>query len=305
MADLKLGIDACFARKRWPDPKDWMRIVREDLNLDYVEFCSDLLDPILTPESTRVRTAREIKRIAEDLGLTIVVYYTGLIPHCLNLLSHPDLEARAQGLRWCVGAIETASYMGVDGIGGHFDTIAYKDWSDPERRKFMIDNLLESFRYLSRVAHDAGQKFILWEQMYTPNETPHTIREAHELYERVNEGAAVPIYLTVDVGHACHRGYPYSPDDGDPYQWLREFAQVSPVIHIQQTDASASHHWPFTAKYNDRGIVDAQKVIDAIDASGSKENYLILEIFHSLGTNEDQLISDLKESVAHWRQYLK
>ena len=42
----------------------------------------------------------------------------------------------------------------------------------------------------------------------------------------------------------------------------------------------------------------------AIEKSGSKENYLILEIFHSLAANEKQLLKDLRDSVKFWRKYI-
>ena len=34
----RLGINTCFAVKRWPRPGDWARIVRDELGLEVVEL---------------------------------------------------------------------------------------------------------------------------------------------------------------------------------------------------------------------------------------------------------------------------
>ncbi len=55
---------------------------------------------------------------------------------------------------------------------------------------------------------------------------------------------AVPMMLCLDVGHRDVGSG--DPRDGDPIAWIEEFGSISPVIHLQQTDNTASHHWPFT-----------------------------------------------------------
>ena len=45
----RLGINNCFAVKRWPRPGDWAAIVADDLGLDTVELSLDLLAGPDTP----------------------------------------------------------------------------------------------------------------------------------------------------------------------------------------------------------------------------------------------------------------
>jgi hypothetical protein len=302
--ELRLGINLCFARKRWTQPGEWLPLVRDRIGVDVVEFCSDILDPLLTPLDVQVEMADRIREQAGSLAVEVLDYYTGIITHCLCLLSDPDARLRQVGISWCKSASKLAAAMGARGIGGHFDTIPYADWSDPKRYAACIDRLAESAKIMARDAKAAGLEFVLWEQMYTPSEIPYRIAQARDFYRRANEGAAVPIYATVDVGHACCQNYEHSPEDRDPYAWLREFGASSPVIHIQQTDANGSHHWPFTPQYNAKGIVKPEKVIDALEKSGSKRNYLIFEIFHSLATPEDQMLDELAESARYWKQHI-
>ena len=56
--NVRLGINTCFAVKRWPRPVDWARVVRDDLGLDLVELSLDLLEGFETSAGRR-RVAAE------------------------------------------------------------------------------------------------------------------------------------------------------------------------------------------------------------------------------------------------------
>ena len=40
--DVRLGINTCFAVKRWPRPIEWARVIRNDLGLRLVQHTLDL-----------------------------------------------------------------------------------------------------------------------------------------------------------------------------------------------------------------------------------------------------------------------
>ncbi len=300
---LHLGVDIAFARKRWIYGAEWAPIVKNRIGVKYIEFCSDVIDPLLLRESVRNRMADEAREACKKEGIEIFDMYTGLIPHCLNLLSHPEREAREDAFRWCEGLIRLSARIGAKGTGGHFDTIPFRNWSAPSRAKVAVDNLIDSIVKLSDVAKEVGQEFLAIEQMYTPNEKPYTFTEAEEMLARINERSKVPVYLTIDVGHMCSQNYVASPADRDPLRWLERFGARSPVIHIQQTAPEASSHWPFTKKYNSLGHIRPDEVVDALRRAGSKENYLMLEIFFSLIVNEETILAEMAESAEYWREY--
>jgi len=305
VTELKLGVDLSFAKKRWPEPEAWLEVVSKRLGLKYVEFDSDFLDPLYISEPTRSDIALEVRRLASQYNVEIHNYFTGGMTHCVNLLSHPDERVRKEGLIWCAEAIDVAGKLGCRGIGGHFDTISSTDLANPERYNLLLDNLISMFQHLSVIASEKGQEFILWEQMYAPSEVPYTIEQTRQLMEKVNDGASVDILLTLDTGHACCQNFAHDPEDRNPYNWLKRFAPISPVVHIQQTNSEESCHWPFTKKYNERGIIEAEKVIEAIQSSGAKEVFLILEIFFGLGQPDQQVLDEMAESVEYWREYVK
>lgn len=300
---LHLGINLSFARLRWPQPIEWLWVVNK-LGLKYVEFCSDLLDPILISEPTRSEVARKMKKEAEEDGVIIYDYHTGIIPNSVNLLSDARPGVRKDGLRWCEEAIKVASVLGARAIGGHFDHIAHRNLNRPRERRFLLQCLFKAYQHLSELTKKEGLEFIMLEQTFVPGEKPYTIEETEEFYRMLNENSAVPFYIEVDVGHSCCLNYPHKEEDVDPYEWLRRFAHISPVIHIHQTNGKEDQHRPFTKIYNQVGIITPEKVIKAIESSGSKENYLMFEILFPLTINERQLISDLYESVLYWRKYV-
>ena len=53
----RLGINTCFAVKRWPEPGDWARIVRDELGLEIVELSLDLIDEVGGRAEDQIRSA--------------------------------------------------------------------------------------------------------------------------------------------------------------------------------------------------------------------------------------------------------
>ena len=130
---------------------------------------------------------------------------------------------------------------------------------------------------------------------------PSTIAEAEGLLVPAGDGRAA-VALCLDVGHQCVVGT--SGDDRDPYAWLERLGARSPVIHLQQTDEEADHHWPFTAERNAQGRIDAGRVLDALDASGAREVALVLEVIPSFEQDDNLVLAELVESAEHWRAAL-
>ena len=58
----RLGINNCFAVKRWPRPDDWASIVANDLGLDLVELSLDQLEGPDT-RAGRDRMAEQTRRV--------------------------------------------------------------------------------------------------------------------------------------------------------------------------------------------------------------------------------------------------
>jgi hypothetical protein len=130
---------------------------------------------------------------------------------------------------------------------------------------------------------------------------PATISQLSSLLTE-GDTAHVPIRLCLDVGHQCVPGT--TGRDRDPYAWLEELGSKAPVVQLQQADGKADHHWPFTSQTSADGIIDAERVLTALDRSGATEVALVLEIIPPFEQDDDQALADLRESAAYWREAL-
>ena len=301
-----------------------MRLTRE-VGFTNHEFCADVLDPFFSGDREfQLEMARAIKQAAREYGVTITDYYTGVATHRFHGLSHSHPAARARMKQWITDAMDIALEMGTDRIGGHWDAIPVEMLQDPKRHQAALENIYQQFRDLAVIAQQKGIKSISQEQMYIPSEVPWTLEQAEQFLIEVNrDHPGVPIYLTIDVGHQAGQSYGLSGPDLLYTEWLKRFAAVSEVVHLQQTTPDASCHWPFTEEYNRQGHVKIEKVIDAIRYSHQHfpaqqaaeqpiaqylqpvdRTYLIAEIIPSSTKDENTLLAQLKETSDYLHQFI-
>jgi len=304
MAEIHLGINNCFAIGRFPEPEEWLRIVKEDLGLEHVQFNFDLLDPVIIEDEIFTDGCRRIKNLADEIGVSIDTGVTGEVVHKFNLLMDPDPALRRCYVRWYEKMIRAGSMLGVEGSGIYMGSLSRKDQENSERRTYIIDVLIEEITHLTSVSKEEGQKYILWEPMSIPREPPCTIDGTKDILERANHNSHVPVMLCLDVGH----GYIHSgdPRDSDCYAWLRELAHLSPTIHMQQTDGKGSRHWPFTEEYNKIGVVEPERVFESIEEAGSERTIIVFEFFYSAhAIPEEGALDNLKASVEYWQKAIQ
>ena len=297
---ITLGTNNAFALKTWPEPDAWAKIIAKDLGLKEVQFSFDLLDPLLDEPGRSILCTQVLKAV-QDYGLSMRTSFTGLIMYAQNLLSHPDPNLRAYGFRWYQGAVNLTSQLGAEATGGHIGAMSAADYDDPKRRAYIRSALVEMVRELTRLAASLGQKYFLWEAMPTPREIPHTPAEAIELMQEVNEGAAIPVYICFDLGHCNSFDF---DKPGDPHTWLEELLPWVPLVHLQQTDGKADHHWPFTPEYNRLGIINPQRVVEIVKNSPFPEVAMLFELGHAFDAPDQQVIDDHKHSVETWEKWL-
>jgi len=138
--------------------------------------------------------------------------------------------------------------------------------------------------------------------MSCEREIPSTIKETKWFYQRLNENSSLPFELCLDTGHG--RRISGEAEDNNPYAWLEEFKDNNLVIHLQQTDRMASRHWPFTEDLNQKGVIQAEKVINILK-NNKKDIFFFLEVIYPPFEPFDELIiDDLKKSVKYWKKAL-
>ena len=316
---LELGINGAFITRRWEEPENWMRLTRE-VGFHNHEFCCDVIDPFFSGDKAyQFRAAELTRKFAEQYGVKITCVYTGVATHRFHGLSHSCPAVRHRMKQWIVEMMDLALAMGTDRIGGHWDALSIEVLSDPVRRQAAKEGIYATFRELAQVGRSKGMAAMYSEQMYIPSEIPWTLDEAEEYLTAINKNNnAIPVYMTVDVGHQAGQPYGARPPDTDYLEWLRRYAAVSESIHLQQTTPDGSHHWPFTEKYNKMGHIRMDDVMAAIRDSHAvfdksplarvmkpvDVNYLTLEAIPGSTKDETTLLRELKESAGYLRQYV-
>lgn len=316
---LDIGINGAFITRRWEDPDNWMRLTAE-LGYPVHEFCGDVVDPFFSGDRTyQMQTAIATAAAAMQHDVHICDIYTGVATHRFHGLSHSDEAARARMRDWIIECMDVAAAMGVSRIGGHWDAYSVEVMADAKRFAQAKARTHQQFRDLAVIARSKGMKAIYQEQMYIPSEEPWTIAGAYEFMQAVNkDNAGVPVLLTVDVGHMAGMHYGGSGDDLDYRAWLRHFAPVAEIVHVQQTTPDASHHWPFTEAANAKGHVKMDEVLAAIRDGHEAwprnplakimqpvdHTWLIAEIIPGSTKHEDVLLDELKQSAAYLRRFV-
>ena len=236
---LVLGINNCFAAKRWPMPAEWAQIVADELGLGLVQHSLDL----------GLGDAPEVAAACERFGLSVDSVFTGLVAYSSGSMLSPSPSERAAGAQLWDAGIRLAAALGASSFGGHAGSLSRTDADDQARRQERwaeLDRRLDALRAIAR-AH--GLEALLVENMACDRE-PSRIAELEGLM-RSGDGDRAAVALCLDVGHQCVPGT--TGPDADPYAWLRRMGGCTRVVHLQQSDATGDHHWPFTAAYNARG----------------------------------------------------
>ncbi len=301
MSHLHLGINTCFAVKRWPEPEQWVHIVKDDLGLDCCQFSLDLVDPLLD-ETATMAYADAVREHAATHNLFIHSTFTGLAAYSWSQLLHPQESMRAAAVRWYERAIDFTARLGARGMGGHIGAFSVQDAMNQQRKHALLGELVQRLSALAQYAAQRGLSHLLFENMAVTREWGHSIEEARQLTS-IDTGGGVPLVLCLDVGHPCALHTGTASDD-----YLAWFAQPwphQPIVHLQQTDRSGDHHWPFTRAYNEQGMVRAENIVQAIEPwLLSGDVYLFLEPIHPFEADDTTVLDELRESVAYWRAAL-
>jgi sugar phosphate isomerase/epimerase len=294
---FRLGINTCFAVKRWPRPEDWAAVVRNHLGLDLVELSADLLEGMDVPGERSLAIARTRAALA-DHGLVAETTFTGLNAFGSNLLMHPEPKRRAAGLGWYRSLVDVSAELGAVATGGHVGTMSVPDWTAADRREARMAALRESLVEIAGHARRAGLEFLMLENLPSPRE-PSTFAWIEDLLTD-GDNDHVPWRLCFDVGHTCTPGA--TDDELDPYAWPGRFASRIAEVQLQQTDGQGDHHWQFSAARNRAGVIDAAKLLRTLETTMSGDIRLILEIIPPGEQSDDEVLAELKESVDYWRQ---
>ena len=296
---VRLGIATTFAVKRWPRPSDWAPIVRGRLGLRLVQHTLDLVEPPLGVGSVVTRSGA-VRRACADHDLEIHSTITGRAAAARCLLLHPDPEVRTEARLSFHRAIAFTERVGGIATGGHLGALAAVDAGGDAATAARWADVRNALSSLAIDARRAGLDCFVVENRPSAREAS-TMAVVRDLL-RDGDDLHAPVRACLDLGHMWVAGA--TGDDLDPYAWLRAFARVAPVVQVQQSDATADRHWPFTEEWNRLGRIHADPVLDALGEGGAEDVVLMIEVHPASAQADESVVDDLVASVDYWREAL-
>lgn len=200
---ISIGIDNCFALKRWITPSEWGRVIRE-MGMRYVEGVADLeVEPLLTPKSVHDDWIDAVNEQRAKHGIEVVMMYSNDSTYDTAGMAHPDHRIRDHYVeQWFGEYARITGAIGAD-LGYFVHGVPEEILYDPIRYAEMGKNVYDSMTRVGELARMHGVKKVALEQMYTPHQPPFTIESMRRLMQQTLKDGHYPLYLTEDVGHHC------------------------------------------------------------------------------------------------------
>ena len=291
---MDVGVNLCFAIKRWPEPEEWARIAADELGVSTVQFTMDLIDP-WWPESDRAAMAARVREAAGRRGIAIHSVQIGLAGYTYNGLLHPDETARRIAEEWWRRSIDLAAELGAGAAGGPIGALSVADAASRERRKALYAEVVGRLGDLADHAKRSGLDALLVEPTPLPREIPSTIDEAKRLVADTS-GGAVPLRFVIDVGHALYR--PLYGEDASLVPWLTELRDHIGVLHLQNHDYRADAHWGWP---DARGSYDPAGFHREVSEAGLDHLPVFIEVFSPFEQADDEIVPLIRSSLAACR----
>ena len=283
---MKLGVNLCFAIKRWIDPVQLAEIVRDELGLTYVQYTWDLTDP-WWPEGPRDRLATAYAEAFRRAGLTIESTFGGLASYVFSHFLAPSADLRQLGYEHLRRAIDMSSAMEVPSAGMPFGAYSAADATNPDRREDIYKRAKDLWVDLAAHAKARGLSKLLVEPVPLGTEFPASAADALRLMRDLDGQTAVPLRLLVDWGHALFE--PLFGPDATMEHWMETCGSFIDCYHIQQTDGQLDRHWSFTQP----GIVAPQRLEKHWQAYGHTDQTYFTEIIYPFEATDEFVLADM------------
>ncbi len=231
-----LAMDNSFATKRWTEPDEWARIVR-DLGVTWVEASADTeADPFYCGEEYLHRWADKVLEARERHGVRVANCYTGYSTYRTLGLGHPDPVIRKRVMDgWLKPMARTMARLHA-GLGFYLHAFDEATLQDPARYAAALETLYAELAEISRYAGEIGPIPIVVEQMYTPHQVPWTIQGGHDYIRAVTKRSGFPARIALDTGH-CTGQPKFLRPSGDALE--RALGGKAPVPYLGPDSAYA------------------------------------------------------------------
>ena len=250
---INLGLHLGFASTRYNNPKIWTDIVKNEFDLNYVQFVSDLLEPnlpnnLINDEIDRINFYTKKNDIKIRHSMTLPRY---------NYMGHYNKQTSEYWKLWLKKFIKISSKLGAEGAGSLLGILSFDDLNNNYLNTYK--KIINGWVELSHYAKRCGLKYLIWEPMSVKREMGDTIDSALKLHNDLNKKSSIPILLNLDVDHGNIKSK--NKDDYNPYKIIEKLGKYSPAIHLKQKTKDIYSHKPFIKKYNKEGKIKPKKLL--------------------------------------------
>jgi sugar phosphate isomerase/epimerase len=297
-----LGLNLNPFVNRFAEPDDLIDTIAGEIGIGHLQLTHEFINPAWAPATIR-RLTRQMASACARRRVKITSLMTGPYGR-LNHFGHPDSDVRDYYVTWFKGLIDIAAELNCPAMGTQYAILTYRDFDDETRRNAILSAALDCWRRLAEHAAARGLAFLFWEPMSVARELGHTIADAERLQDELDRvDFAAPLKAMIDIDHGDVSSA--NPADTDPYSWARAFAARCPIIHIKQSSANKSGHWPFTAQYNRDGRIIPEKLCRTIREAGGGDNELCMEFaFREREPADRNVVQMIRESVEFWKPHV-
>ncbi|TNV11104.1 aminotransferase [Buttiauxella sp. B2] len=299
---LTLSLNTNPLVNRITDPELLINCIAHDIRIRDVQLTHEFINPSW-PAATLRRLTRQMSAQMTRTGVRITSGMTGPYGR-LNHFGHPDPEVRRYYINWFKTFADIIAELGGESVGSQFAIFSWHDFNDLQRREQLIDIAIDCWAEVADHAKSSGLRYLFWEPMSVGREFGETISGCLALQKRLSASPmAIPLWMMADIDHGDVTSA--NPDDYDPYAWARAVPPYSPIIHIKQSMIDKSGHRPFTAPFNQKGRIQPQPLLEALEQGGARDNEICLELsFKEREPTDGQVVADIAESVAFWAPYV-
>jgi D-erythrulose 1-phosphate 3-epimerase len=287
---MKLGLNLSFATKRWLRPEILAKMIKNDLNVHYVQFTWDLVDP-WWPAEKRDVLAKQWSEAFSKEGLKITGTFGGLASYTYAHLLAPTHEQRQIALEFFKRGVDLTAVMGADTIGTPIGGMSHEDANDERKRAELYEIALGYIRELAAYAKIKGLKKILIEATPLLTEFPHSPEASVKMMKDLEGTTDVPVRLLLDWGHALFK--PLLKEEADMTLWLKQCHPYVDAIHLQQTDGLLDRHWDFTSE----GIITPELIKSVTKECGADDIIQYLEVVTPFEAFDEDVYYNMKETM--------
>jgi len=211
---IHLTIDNCFAIKRWIRPREWARVIKEEIGgITCVQSSTDIeIDPQFCPPEYADRWIEEVRQCEGRYGIRLVGFYSGYVTYRSASLLNWDKSYRDRFRdNYIFKTIDLAAEFKAT-AGGALQAFSEELLQDPAKFAESEALLLD---YSVQCAEYAGKKNVQYgfEQMYTPTQGWWRIKDVQKYMSDIYKTSGMPLYTTIDTAHMAGQSFFYYPTD--------------------------------------------------------------------------------------------